>query len=183
MATAAPFSWRERAWRRGFWRRRVLRGLSLLAVVLVVAVIAYGAFTLGLRATHTSLTNLVPVSSATPGRGGFVVSAPTGDQNATPTSPAYTIGTWVSNDTPSGGQVTLYARVLHNFKAVKGVSVVFTVQYANGEATYGPKKTDASGLAQVNITYSAGQGQVVFVIATTHVGGQDISADTSFTPF
>jgi len=182
-SVAAPYRWRERAWRRGFWRRRVLRTASLVVVVLTIALIAYGAFTLALRATHTSLTRLVPISSATPGPGGFVVSAPSGEQNATPTSPAYVIGTWVSDDTPSGGQVRLFARVTHNYRAVKGASVVFTVQSPGGVSTYGPAKTDSAGLAQVKITYNAGQGQVVFVIATTVYNGQDISADTSFTPF
>jgi len=183
MNTAAPYSWRERAWRRGFWRRRILRTLTLVAVIAVVALIAYGAFNAALRATHTSLAKIVPISSATPGKGGFVVSAPSGDQNATPTSPAFIIGTWASNDTPSGGQVTLFARVTHNYGPVKGAQVIFTVQYPNGDATYGPVKTDAAGLAQEKITYGAGQGQVVFVIATTHADGQDITADTSFTPF
>lgn len=183
LATVAPYSWRERAWRRGFWRRRILRALTLVAVVAVVTLIAYGAFNGALRATHTSLAQFAPISSATPGPGGFVVSAPTGDQNATPTSPAYVIGTWVSNDVPSGGQITLFAKVTHNTGPVKGAKVVFTVQYPNGDANYGPVKTDAAGLAQVKIAYGAGRGQVVFVIATTHANGQDITADTSFTPF
>lgn len=184
VARALPYSWSERAWRRGYWRRRLAWSLGVVAIVAVVTLIVFAAFSIALRATHASLTSLSSVSTATPSQGSFVVNAANSGANATPASPAYTIGVWASSDSPGGGQVTLFARVTHNYGPMKGAYVIFTVQYPNGAAINLAAKTDSAGLARTLLTYGAiGQGQIIFVTASSHVGAQDISADSSFTTF
>ncbi|HLY29723.1 MAG TPA: hypothetical protein VKQ36_01720 [Ktedonobacterales bacterium] len=184
LAMRAPFSWRERSWGRGLWRRSLARVTTIAAIGCVVGLIGLIAFYISFGAQH-AVSNLPASGSATPGQSSIVLNSATSITGATPTLPSYEIGVWSSDDMPLGGEVTIYARVTHDYKPVPGVKVSFSVQFPDGAvARYGPVKTNKAGLASAQVSFGGvGQGQLIFVTATTKAGGQNISADTSFAPF
>jgi len=179
----APFSLREQGWWRGLWRRSLTRVGMIAALACVVGLVGVIAFYVSLG-SRAAANNLPSISSPTPGQSSLIISSATNITGATPTVPDYEIGVWSSDDMPLGGQVTIFARVTHHYAGVAGVKVSFSVQFPNGSlARYGPVKTDKVGLASVLVGFGGvGAGQIIFVTATVTVGGQSISADTSFTP-
>ena len=142
--------------------------------------------------TNVNVPGSSNIATDTPGANGVVIGVPPNYTNGTPTPtlPVYEIGAWTANELPTGGaQQTLYARVTHNIGVsntpAAGVSVLFKVVYPGGAvSTYGPVKTSAYGIAQINITYTTVSGQPIFVTAIATISkGHTISAQTTFVAF
>jgi hypothetical protein len=176
------FTWRERDWRASGWARRarVLPGIvALLAIVIIATAFA---FVLASRAATTARGSGQPAATNVPESGVLVQQLPAAT-TPTPAMPPYEIGVWVDNPTPTGGSERVFVRVSHNVAAVVGAPVTLTVQFGNGEQTYGPVHTDKDGVATFTVGYGGGSGySPVFVTATAATGGQTLSAETTFFP-
>ncbi|MEO7001964.1 MAG: hypothetical protein ABI068_09065 [Ktedonobacterales bacterium] len=197
-----PFTRRERAHERRFWHRHGAPLLGMATMLALAIIIGGFALTALDNAAHRLPTNIATgangagapnISTDTPGANGNVVIAPPPNFTSgtpTPTLPVDEIGAWTSNELPTGGaQETLYARVTHNVGVsgtpAVGISVTFDVQYPGGAShVYGPVKTNAYGIAQVNITYTVVSGQPIFVTAVATISkGHIITAQTTFVAF
>jgi hypothetical protein len=178
-----PFGLRERAAPSGAWRPRALLLAATALLVLFTAVISVTAFGLASRLVHAASDISLGANSATPPSD--VVIQPLNNGGApTPALPDYLIGAWVSDSAPSGGSVQVFVRVSHNSDPVPGVPVRLLVNFSGSTSTFGPADTDAYGLATITVSYGGGYSGYtpVFVTATAAVGGQTITAQTSFAP-
>lgn len=184
-----PFGWGERVrHERGYWRARAFR-LAGLATFLGLTLVA-SIVTLSLASRLVSGTPGNPLASSSSGSraGGVVVQPVFGGGDPTPTPGQYLIGAWVSDSAPASGTVQAFVRVTlgdaQGNKPLAGASVQIAVAFTGGTAVYGPVATDRYGLATFAVAYAGRTGglQPVFITATTTAGGQQLSAQTSFTP-
>jgi hypothetical protein len=158
--------------------------LALLgALVVVVAVTALGsvaAFGFAAKLANGAGELTIGSSAATP-PGGVVIQPAGGGAAPTPTAAPYLIGAWVSNSAPASGSVQVFVRVSRDggYPAA-GVPVRINA----GGATYGPRSTDADGLAAFTVGYGGGFNgyRPIFVTATAVISGQTLTAQTSFAP-
>jgi hypothetical protein len=180
-----PFSLRERAWSGlGGWRRHV----GILVTFAVICVLAVVGGVLGyqqiLKAAENSNLSISSQNSNPIVPGGVII-VPPGSQSSTPTPaiPMYEIGTWVSNNAPTGGTVTVFVRVVQNMQGAPGIPVSLSVQSPGSSRSYGPIKTDSSGIAKFTVHYASGSStNPVFVTASAYLNGQTLTAQTTFVP-
>jgi hypothetical protein len=182
---ALPFSLRERAWSGlDVWRRHV--GILVTFTIICVLAVAGGIFGYQQIAKATENSNLsISSQNGNPTAPGGVIIVPPASQSTTPTPaiPMYEIGTWVSNNAPSGGTVTVFVRVVQNMQSAAGIPVSVSVQSPGSSKNYGPTKTGSSGIAKFTVRYgAASSADPVFVTATAHVNGQTLTAQTTFVP-
>ncbi|HEV2236007.1 MAG TPA: hypothetical protein VGR57_05020, partial [Ktedonobacterales bacterium] len=156
----------------------------ILGAVLALSIVTYAAFMHGwhgLPSFGTSSANTAPLHPVTI----RVAASPT----VNVTQPPYYIGAWVSDSAPlPTGVVTVYVSVTNSTTQapVAGVPVLvharFSCRSGGNAQTFGPASTGADGVAAVQVSYSnLPTGQPVCLTATASAGGQDYSADTTFT--
>jgi hypothetical protein len=172
------WSWDEQGVR---MLKRVTRMLMLIAVGAASIVILAAAATRIASAVTQARGNIsIPLtsgSSPTP-NGGLTILNGDGN-NATPVSnPTYTLGLWMSNNSPAVGQATtVYARVSNLSAPIAGAKVSFNVGGGTTTVT-----TDSYGIAALSV-YSNGPGAVpVEIDGSVTVGGQKLTSSTFFTP-
>jgi hypothetical protein len=103
--------------------------------------------------------------------------------------PPYYVGAWVSDSAPPPTSVvTVYVRVTNSTTQAPVPAVVvtvyarFTCQTGGSARTFGPAKTGPDGVAAVQVGFAGLPiGQPVCLTANASVGGQTVSADTTFT--
>jgi hypothetical protein len=149
--------------------------------VLALSVVTYAAVTHGWHGLPTlgkgtpPLRQVVIHAGATP--------SPSVDQ------PPYYVGAWVSDSAPPPTSVvTVYVRVTDSTSQAPMPAVVvtvyarFTCQTGGSARTFGPAKTGPDGVAAVQVGFAGlPVGQPVCLTASASVGGQTLSADTTFT--
>jgi hypothetical protein len=184
-SVAMPFGLRERAVPAGTWRVRMLLLGSLAVLVGLTAVASVAAFGVAGHLVRGAPSQL-PFAGATPtSQGGVIIQPNAGNRNPTPTMPPYLIGAWASSNTPSGGSVQIFVRVTHADGAnASRPAAGVPVRLAVGNGAYGPVRTNSYGIATFTVSYGGGYSGYtpVFVTATAAVGGQTITAQTSFAP-
>jgi hypothetical protein len=162
-----------------------LAGMVTLVVgiaVLALSVVTYAAVTHDWHGLPTfgkgsapPLRQVVIHAGATP--------SPSVDQ------PPYYVGAWVSDSAPPPtGVVTVYLRVTDATTQVPvpnvpvSVYARFTCQSGGSARSFGPARTGPDGIAAVQVSFAGLPiGQPVCLTATASVGGQTLSADTTFT--
>lgn len=181
---ALPFSLRERTWSgMSAWRRHLGLLITLAVVCLLAAVGGVIGYQQIVKATANSDLSLSSQNGSATPNGVVIAPQMTLSTTPTPAIPAYQIGTWVSNTSPTGGTVTVYARVVQNMQAASGISVSVLVQSPGFTKTYGPTRTGSDGIVKFTVHYGAASGaDPVFVTATAHINGQSLSAQTTFVP-
>ncbi|MGH2515451.1 MAG: hypothetical protein ACRDHP_07330 [Ktedonobacterales bacterium] len=182
----SPYSWRERDWRVSSWAYRI-RVLPIVAAVLIaMLVVGTFAFVVASRAAAGAATGLHTISSSNssaPQTSGGVILQQPASGAPTPAAPTYTVGVWVTNDSPgAGGTEQVYVRVSNNANPVGHAPVTLSITWGSGGSSYGPALTDSYGLASFQVIVGGPPGQPEFVTATASAGKTSVSADTVFVP-
>ena len=172
------WSWDEQGVRMLTRMTRMLMVVAVGAAAIVIFIAAATRIAAAVAQTHASLPISLNSPAATPD-GGLTILNGNGDDAGTPVGiPDYTLGLWMSNSTPGVGEATtVYAKVTHLSAPVKGVNVTFTVGGGSTVVT-----TNADGIATLRV-FSSGPGTVpVEIDGAVSIGGQNLTANTFFTP-
>jgi hypothetical protein len=113
-------------------------------------------------------------STATPP--GAITIRTNGDQGTPLGIPEYTLGMWMSNNSPAPGeQATVYAKLLNLSAPVPNVKVTFNMGGSTASIA-----TDRDGIAAWKIG-AGGGGGTVQINGSVSVGGQNLTASTFYT--
>ncbi len=156
---------------------RILMVAAVSAAVLVVGT------ALAVRAV-SALSNIQPgfslggTASSTATPGGAITIRNNGG-NATPVGiPQYTFGMWMSNNSPSGGElITVYGKVTNLSAAMPNVKVTYNIGGNTATIT-----TDQDGIAAWKIGGNGAGSSPVEVNGTVTINGQTLTASTFYTP-
>src|SRR5262249_9322050 len=128
--------------------------------------------------------SLSPQGSGLAAPNGVVIVPPVLQSTTpTPATPVYQVGVWVSDNTPSGGAVTVFVRVVQDMQGAPGIPVSVLVQSPGFTKKYGPTPTDNNGIPSFAVRFGAASPTApVFVTASARVSGEALSAQTTFVP-
>ena len=174
---AKPFrSWNERGTRMLKQSTRLVTVVALVAaVVIILAAVSIRVASALSRVSTPSPSALLSLTP-TPGSS-ITIRNGAGNYITPPPIPEYTMGMWVSNDTPGVGAATVvYARVGHNLAPVPNITVFITFNNHTISAV-----TNKDGIAQFSVSGNASQ-KPVYIYGSANVNGQDVKAETFFTP-
>lgn len=152
----------------------VVVSLVVLAVLIVAAQRVANAVSKVKSPTDSLFGNGSTTNTAS--NGAVTIRNGSGGDATMPPAPEYTLGMWASDMTP-GGTTTIYARVSQNSAPVPGVTVSISF---NGRSL--ATNTNGFGIAAFTIPASGAHGQPVTVNGSVHINGQEIDADTFYTP-
>ncbi len=176
----------ERDWWSSELLSQIRRIPRLLAGVTFVAVTAIVAFIVASLATASiARTPILSAARATqPPDSSSIVQQVSTSSTPTPVAPAYQIGVWVSEySPPASGSIDVFVRVTHDVAPEGNQPVYLVVTLPSGSARLGPTMTDSYGVATFHVSYGyVPPEQPVFVVATTTIQGQILSANTVFVP-
>lgn len=160
--------------------KRITRLLMIIAVGAAAIVIFAAAATrlaAFLTQSRANLSVTLNSATATPASGLTILNGDGGD--VTPVGiPAYTLGLWMSNNSPGVGEpTTVYVKLTHYSAPVPDVRITLTVGGGPTVVT-----TNAEGMATLRV-FSNGPGAVpVEIDGAVTIDGQNLTASTFFTP-
>jgi hypothetical protein len=155
----------------------------------MLTLVSLFAFLLAAKAAGRTSLPLQSGDKATNANPIIIQQQGSGGGSPTPAFPAYVVGVWVSNMSPSAsGSILVYVRVTENASGISNEpvpNVPVTISSPNGGVPGGihrAVKTNSSGLATFTLFYGQSPGLPVYITATATIGTQKVTSTTDFVP-